>query len=144
MTAVLNNQRGAASIVALLLLVTVSVLAVSVLIFAAGELRDVRHYGAESRLRYVAEGNMEAFVKQVSGGTLPGGKILAAREELLFSDRREDGIRRRIYLKGDAGGMTVYSFVDATDRANGLKMFKQTKAYMELTDGGYAFKYFLP
>ena len=139
-----NAQRGAASVAALLLLATAASLVAAVLYAVKGEVNDVRHYAVETRLRLVAEGNADAFVKRTAAGELPQGRLLANGEEFLAEDRRDGDIRRRIYLKGDATGMTVFSFADVRDTDSGLRIFKQTKIYMEQKDGGYIFKYRLP
>ena len=139
-----GKERGAACVMALLLLSVCAILASAVLFAAKSELKDARHYAAESKVYFAAEGNADLFVKEMLAEKLSPNERFGADNEVLVSDERENGIRKRIYIKRDWHGFTVYSFADAADGANGLKIFKQSKFYMEFTGDGYAVKYKLP
>ena len=138
------NERGIASVAALLLLAAASSLALAALAAAKNEADDVRRYAMETRLRFVAEDNAAAFVKHTAAGNLPNNRFVENNVEMLLSDKREGNVRRRIYIKGSTNGITVYSFANAKDKVSGLNMFKQVRFFMERTDDGYGFKHILP
>ena len=139
-----HDERGIASVAALLLLATAISLTLTIIAIAKNEQKDTYRYIVETRLQFAAEDNAAMFIKRMETGELPKGRFVNPNEEILFSDSRENDIRRRIYIKGASSGITVYSFADAKNKMTGLNMYKQIRFFMEQTDNGYVFKHILP
>ncbi len=141
---VFDTERGAAAVAAVVLTAAVSALSLSLIITIKQEQNSTRHYAEETRVTLAAEEGMSEFVGWVERGNLPKGRFLNNGEEMSYSDKKEDGIRKRIYLKADSSGITVYSFAEGKDKTNKLNIYRQTRVYMNKTDTGYAFKHRLP
>lgn len=140
----LRCERGAASIVALFMLVIMTVMGTGLLYVAKKNADDTRHYSLETRLLFCAESGLLRATRDIERGNLAAGQTFVVGEEELLRDETTDGMRNRIYIKGQSGGIIVFSFAETTDSPTNMKLFKQARCLMEKKDEGYVFSARLP